>query len=110
MSIVTAFILHKLRADGWDVLTVWECETRNAEALQRRLRTFLDALTRRGAGSETVCPGLTSQSTDWYVDSLGLGLRLPSGLTVRPTAARSYRLRIQVPADDSRRRCDASAV
>jgi DNA mismatch endonuclease (patch repair protein) len=37
-------ILHKLRADGWDVLTVWECETRNAEALQRRLRAFLEAL------------------------------------------------------------------
>lgn len=30
-----------LRRAGWDVLTIWECWTRDAESLQRRLRTFL---------------------------------------------------------------------
>ncbi len=29
-----------LRRTGWRVLTVWECELRNAEGLERRLRRF----------------------------------------------------------------------
>jgi len=27
---------------GWEVLTVWQCELRNAEALARRISAFLD--------------------------------------------------------------------
>ncbi len=30
-----------LREAGWDVLTVWECETKDTAALERRLREFL---------------------------------------------------------------------
>ena len=30
-----------LAAAGWRVLVVWECETRDAQALETRLRTFL---------------------------------------------------------------------
>lgn len=33
---------RKLRAQGWDVLTVWECELQNTERLRRRLQVFLD--------------------------------------------------------------------
>ena len=33
--------LAKLEAMGWRVLIVWECETRDAEALASRLRDFL---------------------------------------------------------------------
>jgi DNA mismatch endonuclease (patch repair protein) len=40
--------LRTLRASGWDVLTVWECETRDAEALERRLRRFLGRLPAAG--------------------------------------------------------------
>jgi len=35
--------LARLRADGWDVLVIWECETGNADVLAERLRTFLNA-------------------------------------------------------------------
>ncbi len=34
--------LRKLRASGWDVLTVWECETNTRETLRVRLSRFLD--------------------------------------------------------------------
>lgn len=33
--------LAELTAAGWDVLVIWECETRNAESLARRLAGFL---------------------------------------------------------------------
>ena len=35
--------IERLRADGWQVLVVWECETfkRDTEALSVRLRSFL---------------------------------------------------------------------
>jgi DNA mismatch endonuclease (patch repair protein) len=33
--------LATLTQEGWDVLVVWECQTRDAEALTRRLRDFL---------------------------------------------------------------------
>jgi DNA mismatch endonuclease (patch repair protein) len=33
--------LRKLRKDGWKVLVVWECWTRDIERLTKRLRTFL---------------------------------------------------------------------
>jgi len=32
-----------LRTDGWQVLTVWECETRNPHRLIRRISRFLEA-------------------------------------------------------------------
>lgn len=33
---------RKLRRLGWDVLVVWECQLKNIERLERRLRMFLD--------------------------------------------------------------------
>ena len=33
---------RKLRVDGWKVLTVWECETRRRDRLQRRLERFFE--------------------------------------------------------------------
>jgi DNA mismatch endonuclease (patch repair protein) len=32
---------RQLRKDGWDVLTVWECEVEGGEQLKDRLRSFL---------------------------------------------------------------------
>jgi DNA mismatch endonuclease (patch repair protein) len=37
------YTLRRLRADGWDVLTVWECETKKNAGLEGRLRAFLDS-------------------------------------------------------------------
>ena len=34
--------LKALRAAGWSALVLWECETRDAAALSRRLRAFLE--------------------------------------------------------------------
>ena len=33
--------LRRLRQRGWQVLVVWECQTRDAERLQERLLRFL---------------------------------------------------------------------
>lgn len=33
--------IEELEAHSWQVLVVWECETRNEAALRRRLRAFL---------------------------------------------------------------------
>jgi DNA mismatch endonuclease (patch repair protein) len=38
--------LRRLRADGWDVLTVWECETKNNPNLKDTLRRFLNSQVR----------------------------------------------------------------
>ncbi|MCJ2069321.1 very short patch repair endonuclease [Methylobacterium sp. J-030] len=35
---------RELRAAGWDVLTIWECETRDPEILSSTLRTFLGSV------------------------------------------------------------------
>ena len=35
-------VQRKLRKDGWKVLTVWECETKNEGRLQQRLIRFLE--------------------------------------------------------------------
>ena len=35
--------LARLRKMGWSVLTVWECELKNAKVLETRIRRFLDA-------------------------------------------------------------------
>jgi DNA mismatch endonuclease (patch repair protein) len=34
-------ILKRLRADGWEVLTVWECEVRELDTVAERISTFL---------------------------------------------------------------------
>lgn len=34
--------IDELNAGDWDVLIVWECEVKNLELLQERLRKFLD--------------------------------------------------------------------
>jgi DNA mismatch endonuclease (patch repair protein) len=34
--------VEELEAHSWQVLVVWECETRDEAALKRRLRKFLD--------------------------------------------------------------------
>ena len=31
----------KLRKEGWKVLTIWECETRNIQKLTKKLKQFL---------------------------------------------------------------------
>jgi DNA mismatch endonuclease (patch repair protein) len=36
-----AVSLRALRAEGWSALTVWECETRDAAGLSRKLSRFL---------------------------------------------------------------------
>lgn len=33
--------MARLKKEGWKVLVVWECETRNLESLARRICTFL---------------------------------------------------------------------
>lgn len=35
--------LRMLRADGWQVLVVWECQLRNPSRLLNRLRNFLES-------------------------------------------------------------------
>ena len=34
--------VRKLRKEGWKVLVIWECQTRNTEKLISKLRKFLD--------------------------------------------------------------------
>jgi DNA mismatch endonuclease, patch repair protein len=34
--------LKALKADGWRPLVIWECQTRDREALSRKLATFLE--------------------------------------------------------------------
>jgi DNA mismatch endonuclease (patch repair protein) len=34
---------RSLKQEGWDVLTVWECQIQDAAGLERRIRRFLDA-------------------------------------------------------------------
>lgn len=36
------FVLSRLRRDGWRVLVVWECQTRNQLQLTERLKLFLN--------------------------------------------------------------------
>lgn len=31
-----------LAASGWQILTIWDCETRNMDSLEQKLRSFLD--------------------------------------------------------------------
>jgi DNA mismatch endonuclease (patch repair protein) len=38
--------LRKLKKDGWKVLVIWECQTRNSEKLINKLRKFLESLNR----------------------------------------------------------------
>jgi DNA mismatch endonuclease (patch repair protein) len=39
--------LEALKADGWQSLVVWECETRDEDALKKRLKNFLGMAKRR---------------------------------------------------------------
>jgi len=41
--------LAALEAAGWGVLVIWECETRDQEALSRRLKKFLGGALARAA-------------------------------------------------------------
>jgi len=34
--------VRRLRADGWGVMTIWECQMKSFEALSRRISRFLD--------------------------------------------------------------------
>jgi DNA mismatch endonuclease, patch repair protein len=34
--------VRKLRRDGWRVLVLWECQTRDPERLARRIKSFLE--------------------------------------------------------------------
>lgn len=40
----------RLRENGWNVLTIWECETKNEGQLQKKLCRFLE---RRGRGNKS---------------------------------------------------------
>jgi DNA mismatch endonuclease, patch repair protein len=44
--------IRKLRAAGWQVLVVWECETKNAEELAMRINLFLRKTANRRRGSK----------------------------------------------------------
>jgi len=44
-----AQVLRQLRDQGWEVLIVWECETRDSPSLQERLCAFLGEC-KRGPG------------------------------------------------------------
>jgi DNA mismatch endonuclease (patch repair protein) len=35
--------IERLGADGWEVLVVWECELNDMNALETRLRNFLNS-------------------------------------------------------------------
>ena len=35
--------LVKLKRQGWEVLTVWECQTKDVEKLRKKLETFLSS-------------------------------------------------------------------
>jgi DNA mismatch endonuclease (patch repair protein) len=41
--------LRALQRDGWKVLVIWECQLRNVERLERRLRQFLTETKRRSS-------------------------------------------------------------
>jgi DNA mismatch endonuclease (patch repair protein) len=41
--------IEALQAAGWRSLAVWECETRDENALEKRLRKFLGKVKRQGA-------------------------------------------------------------
>lgn len=41
---------QRLRSEDWDVLTVWECETKNLDALRRKLQQFLRPAPSASAG------------------------------------------------------------
>jgi DNA mismatch endonuclease (patch repair protein) len=43
--------VEALKADGWHVLVVWECETRDAEGLRARLEDFLGPRPERRHGA-----------------------------------------------------------
>lgn len=42
--------IRALRRDGWRVLVIWECQTRNPDTLRRRLLKFLESPRNRARG------------------------------------------------------------
>lgn len=34
-------VLQRLRDDGWQILTIWECQSKNVNAIQKRIVQFL---------------------------------------------------------------------
>lgn len=36
--------LRKLKKEGWKVLTIWECETRNLQKLTNKMKRFLTSV------------------------------------------------------------------
>ncbi|MGH7168851.1 MAG: very short patch repair endonuclease [Gemmataceae bacterium] len=42
-------VQRRLRRDGWRVLVIWECETRDVPRLQGRLRRFLEGTSAQNA-------------------------------------------------------------
>lgn len=42
----------ELRATGWDVLVIWECQTRHIGAVEAKLRSFLEPAGAAGATGE----------------------------------------------------------
>ena len=46
--------IAQLKALGWDVLTVWQCETKDTDALTTRLNAFLDDVDKSRSGSASV--------------------------------------------------------
>jgi DNA mismatch endonuclease, patch repair protein len=46
--------VEALKADGWHVLVVWECETRDAEGLRARLESFLGPRSTTGEGAARI--------------------------------------------------------
>lgn len=46
----------QLKADGWRVFEVWECETRDPEKLRVRLQKIIEYLTRPDSVDEGIAP------------------------------------------------------
>lgn len=42
-------VARKLASDGWNVITIWECQTRDSRDLSRRVTTIRTRTTRRAA-------------------------------------------------------------
>jgi DNA mismatch endonuclease, patch repair protein len=42
--------VKELKASGWQVLTIWECETAAGKVLRQRLRGFINSKNRSGKG------------------------------------------------------------
>lgn len=66
-----------LRRLGWDVLVIWECETKDAERIRRRLTAFLNTSEKRGLVRSVVRTrqSLQSRGTGGRFDAHGQRIR-----------------------------------